>query len=150
MASLLRTQAALDLRKEYKCSDDQQICRDFTLPASPPFQLFRGAGWEEEPLLSSQGLLPHECICTSLNLFVRMPVTESGAHPTLIWASLVARTVKNPPAMQETRVRSLGPEDHLEKEKATHSSILAWNSHGQRSVVGYSPWGHKELDQLRN
>ena len=40
-------------------------------------------------------------------------------------ASLVAQTVKNPPAMQETRVRSQGWEDSLEKEMATHSSILA-------------------------
>ena len=31
-------------------------------------------------------------------------------------------------------------------EMATHSSILAWISHGWRSLVGYSPWGHKELD----
>ena len=29
---------------------------------------------------------------------------------------------------------------------STHSSILAWKSHGQKSLVGYSPWGHKELD----
>ena len=42
------------------------------------------------------------------------------------WASLVAQLVKNPPAMQETWVRSLGWEDSLEKGKATHSSILAW------------------------
>ena len=42
------------------------------------------------------------------------------------WASLVAQLVKNPPAMQETRVGSLGWEDSLEKGKATHSSILAW------------------------
>ena len=42
------------------------------------------------------------------------------------WASLVAQLVKNPPAMRETWVRSLGWEDPLEKEKATHSSILAW------------------------
>ena len=42
------------------------------------------------------------------------------------WASLVAQLVKNPPAMQETWVRSLGWEDPLEKEKATHSSVLAW------------------------
>ena len=42
------------------------------------------------------------------------------------WASLVAQLVKNPPAMWETRVRSLGWEDPLEKGKATHSSILAW------------------------
>ena len=42
------------------------------------------------------------------------------------WASLVAQLVKNPPAMQETWVRSLGWEDPLEKRKAIHSSILAW------------------------
>ena len=42
------------------------------------------------------------------------------------WASLVAQLVKNLPAMQETWVRSLGWEAHLEKGKATHSSILAW------------------------
>ena len=42
------------------------------------------------------------------------------------WPSLVAQLVKNPPAMQETWVRSLGWEDPLEKEKATHSSVLAW------------------------
>jgi len=41
-------------------------------------------------------------------------------------ASLVTLTVKNLPAMQETRVRSLGWEDPLEKGMATHSSILAW------------------------
>ena len=42
------------------------------------------------------------------------------------WASLVAQLVKNPPAMRETWVLSLGQEDPLEKRKATHSSILAW------------------------
>jgi len=42
------------------------------------------------------------------------------------WASLVAQLVKNPPAMRETWVQSLGWEDPLEKGKATHSSILAW------------------------
>ena len=41
------------------------------------------------------------------------------------WASLVAQLVKNPPAMQETWVQSLGWEDTLEKGKATHFSILA-------------------------
>ena len=39
---------------------------------------------------------------------------------------MVAQLVKNPPVMQETRVQSLGWEDPLEKEMATHSSILAW------------------------
>ena len=42
------------------------------------------------------------------------------------WASLVAQRVKNLLAMQETRVRSLGWKDPLEKEMATHTSILAW------------------------
>ena len=41
-------------------------------------------------------------------------------------ASLVAQIVKNPSAMQETQVQSLGREDPLEKGMATHSSILAW------------------------
>ena len=42
------------------------------------------------------------------------------------WASLVAQRLKCLPGMQETRVRSLGWEDPLEKEMVTHSSILAW------------------------
>ena len=40
---------------------------------------------------------------------------------------------------QETQVQSLGWEDPLEDGMATHSIILAWRSHGQRSLVGYSP-----------
>ena len=56
----------------------------------------------------------------------------------LLWASLEAQLVKNPPAMQETWVRSLGWEDPLEKGKATHSSILAcripWMSMGSQRV----------------
>ena len=59
----------------------------------------------------------------------------------------MAQTVKDLPTMRETRVQSLGWEDLLEKEMATHSSIIAWKkSHGQRSIVGYSPWGLKESD----
>ena len=45
---------------------------------------------------------------------------------TLLWTSLEAQTVKNLPATQETRVRSLGQEDALEKEMATCFSILTW------------------------
>ena len=44
----------------------------------------------------------------------------------MLWASLVAQSVKNLPAVQETPVGSLGREDPLEKEMATHSSILDW------------------------
>ena len=56
------------------------------------------------------------------------------------WAFLEAQLVKNPLAMWETWVRSLGSEDPLKKGKATHSSILAWR------IPWYSPWGCKELD----
>ena len=48
--------------------------------------------------------------------------------------SLVAQLVKNPPVMQETQVRSLGQKDPLEKEMATHSSILAWKNPRDRGA----------------
>ena len=48
--------------------------------------------------------------------------------------------------MRETWVQSLGREDLLQKEMATHSSILAWKIPWTESLVGYSPQGHKELD----
>jgi len=50
------------------------------------------------------------------------------------------------PAMRETRVRFLGGDNPLEKVMATHSSILPGESHGQRRLVGHSPWGCKESD----
>ena len=52
--------------------------------------------------------------------------------------SLVAQTLKNLSAMQETQVQSLGQEDPLEKEMATHSSLLPGKSHEQRSLAEYS------------
>ena len=61
-------------------------------------------------------------------------------------ASLVAQMVKNLPSIQETRVRSLCWEDPLEKNMATHSSLLAWRIPWTRSLAGYSPWSHKESD----
>ena len=63
----------------------------------------------------------------------------SGQPPN----SLVAQMVKHLPTMQETQVQSLGQEDPLEKEMAV---LLPGKSHGWRSLVGYSPWGRKELD----
>ena len=52
------------------------------------------------------------------------PIWNQSVVP--VWVSLVAHLAKNPPAMKETWVQSLGWEDPLEKGKATHSSILAW------------------------
>ena len=56
------------------------------------------------------------------------------------YASLVAQMAKNPSAMRETWVRSLGWEDPLKENMATHSSILAW-----RVPMDRRAWGHKEL-----
>ena len=56
---------------------------------------------------------------------------------------------KASPTVWETLVRSLGWEDPLEKTMATHSSTLAWKSHGWRSMVGYRPWGRKESDTTK-
>ena len=67
--------------------------------------------------------------------------------------SQVVLVVKNPPANAgdiKDKVSSQGWEDSPEKEMETHSSILAWRIPGKRSLVGYSPWGHTELDMTEN
>ena len=56
----------------------------------------------------------------------RSPGEGMGYPLQYSWASVVAQTVKNPPAMWDTWVQSLGWEDPLEKGKATHSTLLAW------------------------
>ena len=56
----------------------------------------------------------------------RSPGEGIGCPLQYSWASLVSQLVKNPPAMRESWVRSLGWEYPLEKGKATHSSLLAW------------------------
>ena len=64
-------------------------------------------------------------------------------------ASMLAQWVKNLTAMQETQeiwVQSLSPEDLLEEEMATTPVFLPGESHGQKSLAGYSLWGHKESD----
>ena len=69
----------------------------------------------------------------------------------MIWASLVAQTVKNLPAVRETWVQSLGWEDPLEEGMATHSSILAWTiswtkEPGQLQFMGLQRVGHSWID----
>ena len=64
----------------------------------------------------------------------------------LFWASLLAKSVENLPAMQETQVRSLGREDALEKEMATHSSILAWRISWTEESGGLQFMGLQESD----
>ena len=63
------------------------------------------------------------------------------------WASLVAQTIKNLPAMRETWVQSLGWKDPLEEGmEHTYSNILAWRSPWTEEPGGLCPWGHKESD----
>ena len=57
--------------------------------------------------------------------------------------------VKNLSAIQETLVQFLGQEDPLEKEMATHSSILVWRIPWTEEPGGYSLWGHKELERTK-
>ena len=61
-------------------------------------------------------------------------------------SSLVVQMVKHLPTMRETQVRSLGWEDTLEKEMATHSGTLAWRIPGTESLVGCCLWGRTESD----
>ena len=58
----------------------------------------------------------------------------------------MTQTVNNLPAIRETRIQSLGHEYSLEKGMATHPVFLPGESHGQKSLAGYSPWGRKESD----
>ena len=63
----------------------------------------------------------------------------------LIWASLVAQTIKNLPAMQEMWVRPLGWEDALEKGMATHSSIPAWRIPWTEEPSGLQSMGSQRV-----
>ena len=96
-----------------------------TIPTMPPrhWQLVFFQNMHGVPALDGIWL------CSGAKL-VPSPPTWSGTinYQKLVrpWASLVAQTVKNPPALQETWVWSLGWEDSLEEGMATHSSILAW------------------------
>ena len=86
------------------------------------------------PLACSKGFPTNKFKTQTPSLYA-----QTGASP-------VTQTIKNLSAMQGTRVQSLSREDSLKKSIATHSSILAWRIQGQRSLVSYSPWGHKESD----
>ena len=118
-----------------------------------------GLGGFLPPRCSGRPLLPTATMSQTTSVFSvlsrpPLPTGEAAshcpqafpfAHPILS-SSILPRgfprgqLVKNPPAMQETWVQSLGWEDPLEKGKATHSSILAWR------IPWTSPWGCKESD----
>ena len=64
------------------------------------------------------------------------------------WAFLVGQAMKNIPAMPETQVLSLSWKDSLRREWLPTSVFLPGEFHGQKSPVGYSPWGHKGSDKV--
>ena len=74
------------------------------------------------------------------------PGEEIGYPLQYSWASLVAQTVKNLPAMQETWVQSLGWEDPWRREWLPIPAFLPGESQGWKSPAGYSLWGCKESD----
>ena len=84
----------------------------------------------------------HQILNISSNNVISYIMIMAKVH----WAFLVAQTVKNTPAMQETQVWSLGQGDPLEEEMAHTPVFLPGEFHGQRSLGGYSPWGSKDLD----
>ena len=70
------------------------------------------------------------------------PLKKGQATQQFSWASLVAQTVKNSPAMWKTWVRKIP----WRRDQLPTPVFLPGEFHGQRSLEGYSPWGHKESD----
>ena len=110
--------------------------------------------WTEEPgrLQSTGGAKSRTQWATSLSLSPPK-VTLFGNEVILAGASLVAQKVKRLPEMQETWVQSLGQEDPLEKEIATHSSTLAWKipcteKPGRLQFMGSQRVGHDWVTSL--
>ena len=93
-------------------------------------------------VLSSAFLWIHHMPCKPLRGIPLCRRTSLLSHSSVSGrASLMAQLVRNPPAICEARLRSLGWDDPLEKGKAVHSSVLVWRVHGL-----CSPWGRKESD----
>ena len=95
----------------------------------------------------AEGILGCLCFRVYLFLCVQAPIVGQVQYLSGLFfleASLMAQTVKHLPAMWETWVPSLDQEDTLDKEMATHSSIVAWKSPWRWSLVCYSPWGSKQ------
>ena len=73
-------------------------------------------------------------------------VLHKYTYTNICISSLVAQTVKNPPAMQETQIQSLDWKIPWRRKWLPTTVFLPEKSHGQRALVAYSPWDHKEWD----
>ena len=90
--------------------------------------LFLGTSADEEPTcnVGDPSLIPGS---------ESSPAEGIGYPLQYSWASLMAQMVKNPPALQETQVRSLGWEDPLEEGMTTYSSLIAWRIPMDRGAI---------------
>ena len=82
-----------------------------------------------------------------LSFFFTFKILNLQLFGSYIWESLVAQTVKCLPAKQETWVRSLGQEDSLEKDMATHSSTIAWKIPWTEESGGLQSMGLQRVRQ---
>ena len=87
------------------------------------------------------GMNPLEAQTAQSGLWTKLEHLHFGSFLKSRWASLVAQRVKNPPAVQEIQVRSLGWEDLLEKGMATHSSFLTWRIPRTEEPLGLQSMG---------
>ena len=107
----------------------------------------QGALYISEPATGQRACLtlhvPSVSFSSATSLWLRLLPASASLKSVCVYIGLPpCPAVKNPPAMQEmqeTQVRSLGREDTLEKEMATHSSILAWRSPWTEATVMGSP-----------
>ena len=81
-----------------------------------------------------------------LHICVSISALQISSSIPFFWASLVAQMIEKLPAMQKTRVWFLGWEDPLEKVWQPTPVFLPGEFHGQKSLVGYTPWSCKESE----
>ena len=97
--------------------------------------------------MAAQGLLPASASVTGMcsRQTSHLPIYQTPYQSETI-DSLVAQMVKHLSTMGETWVQALGWEDPWRRKWQSTPVLLPGKSHGQRSLVGYSPWGRKESD----
>ena len=100
--------------------------------------------WKRQVKFSILGFSP--LYCCSLLLQGQNSIYPVKVRGGFWGSSLVAQSVKNPPAMQEIPIQSLGQEDPWRRKWQPTAVFLPEKPHEQRSLAGYSPWGHKESD----
>ena len=97
-------------------------------------------------ILSLSSLFLSILVLSSFSFDIILSAVTVWLSFSSLCASLVAQTVKIPPAMQETWVQSLGWEDPVERAWLPTPIFWPGEVHGQRSLAGFSPWGCKESD----